>query len=198
MPPVDSNEELSRLLVSGGVDGRIHLWISDPTIKRTDGSVNLDGRMTLHTALAHDGRVNAIVYSSAVNAIFTIGNDGALCVFRVSSDNGFELILNLKIKGDSEETPTRLTAASITRELQEQRTCYLALGSSNGDLFFVTTETAPDGGIVCLLKDDCVTVDGKSMIYSLACEEETDSTTAVSSRLWVGHASGLVTLDGLE
>ena len=60
----------------------------------------------------------------------------------------------------------------------------------------MTTEITPDGGIVCLLKDDCVTVDGKSMIYSLACEEESD--TAVSSRLWVGHASGLVTLDGLE
>jgi len=190
---VGSDDELSRLLVSGGVDGRIHLWISDHTMKRKDCISSFHGRTPLHTILAHNGRVNAIVYSSAIKTIFTVGNDGVLSVFRVSLDKGFELISKLIIKDSLIERSSRLTTVSITKEVGRESKCCLAVGTSNGELHFVTTEIKNDGSIECQLKSDHVTVEEGSMIYSLSCQE--NKGTKLSPRIWVGHASGLVALD---
>ena len=190
---VGSDDKLSRLLVSGGVDGRIHLWISDHTMKRKDDVSSFDGRTPLHTILAHNSRVNAIVYSSAINTIFTVGNDGVLAVFRVSLDEGFELISKLKIKDSSVESTSRLTAVSITKEVRKEKKCFLAVGASNGEIYFISTEIENDGSIECQLKSDHVTVEEGSMIYSLSCQE--NKGTKLSPRLWVGHATGLVALD---
>ncbi|MGK3747639.1 MAG: hypothetical protein ACI8RD_008135 [Bacillariaceae sp.] len=214
----ESSSQL-QLLVSGGVDGRIHLWFSDPTTTATTSSssniadthnrnymMDEQKMVPVHTISAHEGRVNSIVWSSAVNAIFTIGNDGVLCIFRVSSENGFQLQSRLKInKGISVTkevvTPTtRLTTVSLTtnRNIQEQRKkCSLVLGSSNGDIYFVTAEITPGNGILCQLLDDlCTTIEGNPMIYSIAyCEG--DNTTA-PPRLLIGHATGFATLECLE
>ena len=227
---INDDEESSQLqlLVSGGVDGRIHLWFSDPTTTTTTTTISSNiadthGRSSvnnnkndhlmdeqkmvpIHTISAHEGRVNAILWSSAVNAIFTIGNDGVLCVFRVSSENGFQLQSKLKInKGTSvtaEVSPTtRLSTVSLTENIndirEQQGKCSLVLGSSNGDIYFVTAETTPDHGIVCqLLNDLCTTIDGNPMIYSIAyCEGDN---TVAPSRLLIGHATGFTTLDCLE
>lgn len=199
LPSIATDEnELPRLLVSGGVDGRIHLWLSDPAAERTYGTTtttttDLDGRIPLHTTLAHDGRVNAIVYSSATNAIFTAGNDGLLCVFRASLDRGFELVSRLKIEEDSNENSSRITVASVTRDFDEQGRCSLVLGSSKGELWFVRAETNAEGGIDSHVEGDCMIVVENSMIYSIASEK--DSRPTVSPRLWIGHASGLAMVD---
>lgn len=187
-------KKLPRLLVSGGVDGRIHLWLSKPTAERTyETTTDFDRRIPLHTTLAHDGRVNAIVYSSATNAIFTTGNDGLLCVFRASLNQGFELVSRLKIEEGSKENSSRITVASVTRDFDEQGRCSLVLGSSKGELYFVTAEINAEGGIDSHVEGDCMIVAENSMIYTIASEK--DSGPTVSPRLWVGHASGLAMVD---
>ena len=199
LPSLATNEnELPRLLVSGGVDGRIHLWLSDPTAERTYGTtttitIDLDGRIPLHTTLAHDGRVNAIVYSSAINAIVTVGNDGLLCVFRASLDKGFELVSRLKIEEGSNENTSRIIVALITRDFDEQGRCSLVVGSSKGELWFVRVEINAQGGIDSHVERDCMIVVENSMIYSIASEK--DSGPKGSPRLWIGHASGLAMVD---
>jgi len=187
-----SDEELSRLLVSGGVDGRIHLWTSDFCGKRKQSLPSFDGRTPLHTTLAHNGRVNAIAYSSTVNAIFTVGNDGVFTVFRVSSEEGFESISTLAIEDVSNENASRLTAVSITKEHKESSECSLAVGTSKGGIYFITAKLKSDGGVTCRLENDRVTVKEGSMIYSLSHERTIGKKS--SRRLWVGHASGLVAL----
>lgn len=193
--PVGSNERPSRCLISGGVDGRIHLWISDPRENGIDNTSNNDRRNPLHTALAHNGRVNAIVYSPSINAIFTVGHDGALSVFRVSFDKGFELLSKLIIEDDSKETVPRLTAAVITTSSEEQDKCSLALGSSSGDVYFTTVEIDSDGELRCALESNHATVEEGSMIYSLCCEGH--NRTESPHQLWVGHASGLITFENI-
>ena len=175
--------ELPRLLVSGGVDGRIHLWLSDPTTN------NMNCKIPLHTTLAHDGRVNAIVYSSATKTIVTAGNDGSLCLFHASIERGFELVSQSKI--DSRKSSLRITVTSIVSESKKQGTCSLALGSSQGDLYFVTVEANDEGRIDARVENDCITMVENSMIYSIATSENDSD----SSRLWVGHASGLAMVD---
>jgi len=168
-----------RLLVTGGVDGRIHLWVSDPS----------NGKLPLYTTLAHDGRVNALVYSSATKSLFTAGNDGSLCVFSASLEKGFELVSRLKLENDSNQETLRITVVSITNDAEEQGTCSLALGSSTGELYFVTAQVNAEGGIDSCVQGESMTIAENSMVYSIACEK-------ASSRLWIGHASGLATLDG--
>jgi WD40 repeat protein len=187
-------DDVPPLLVSGGVDGRIHLWLSDHSAQRTcRTAMNLDGQMPLHTILAHDGRVNAIVFSTATKSIFTAGNDGFLCVFRASVDKGFELVSKLKIDNGTDECFERITTATITRDLKEQMRCSLALGSSTGDLCFVAAETNSEGGTDSRIEGNFFTVAENSMIYSIASEKGSDP--SVNPRLWVGHASGLATVD---
>ena len=182
-------DEAPQLLVSGGVDGRIHLWLSDPTTWKA----NLDGQKPLHIALAHNGRVNSIAHSSAMNLIYTVGNDGLLCTFRVSLDNGFELISKLRIEDDPQKISSRLTVVSITRDLEGQNKCSLVLGSSKGALHFVTSEVNTEGGIETRVEGDGMTVAENSMVYSISTEKS--SRSIPSCRIWVGHASGLVVLD---
>mmetsp|Transcript_1886 Transcript_1886/g.4931 ORF Transcript_1886/g.4931 Transcript_1886/m.4931 type:complete len:471 (+) Transcript_1886:49-1461(+) len=184
------SNEVPQLLVSGGVDGRIHLWLSDPTVAC---KADLHGQKPLHTALAHHGRVNSIVYSSAINAIYTVGNDGLLSVFRVSLNNGFEFISKLRIEEDLQGNSSRLTVASITKDLEEQNKCSLMLGSSKGELHFVTSEINTEGEIETRFERDRMTVAENSMVYSISTEGCTRSIS--SCRIWVGHASGLVVLD---
>ncbi len=182
LPPTKSSP---RLLVTGGVDGRILLWLSDPTTFAA--KTNLDGENPLHTASAHDGRVNKIVYSSTMNTIFTVGNDGLLCAFRASIEEGFEEISKLKIDAKSS---LRITVASIMSGSGKQGRCYLALGSSNGELFFVKAQINPNDGIDFSVQDDSITLEDGSMVYSMISEKGSDR-----SRLWVGHASGLAAVD---
>eukprot|EP00536_Pseudo-nitzschia_multiseries_P005287 jgi/Psemu1/318613/estExt_fgenesh1_pm.C_970004 len=191
---IGNDEGLCPLLVSGGVDGRIHLWISDPSVKRKQDLSSFDGRTPLHTTLAHNGRVNAIAYSSAMGTIFTVGNDGVLAVFRVSSDDEFESIFKLEIVDVStKESASRLTDVSITMEHRETGECSLAVGTSKGEVYFTTAKLKSDGDVTCQLKNDHVTVKEGSMIYSLSCER--NKGTKLTPRIWIGHASGLVTLD---
>ncbi len=167
-----------RLLVTGGVDGRIHLWFSDPK----------SGKIPLHTILAHDGRVNAIVYSSATKSLFTAGNDGSLCVFSASLQHGFEFVSRLRLNDDPNQESLRITVASIMNDSEEQGTCSLALGSSTGELYSVEAKVNAEGGIDSCVTGESMTIAENSMVYSIACEK-------ASSRLWIGHASGLATLD---
>lgn len=183
LPPSKSS---SRLLVSGGVDGRIHLWLSDP--RNAAAETNLNGKNPLHTASAHDGRVNAIVHSSATNTIFTVGNDGSLCAFRVSIEKGFELVSKLKI--DEGKNSLRITVASIVSESEKKGICSLALGSSNGALYFAKAQIDPMDKIDFSVQDDSATLGDGSMVYSMISEKGSDR-----SRLWVGHASGLAVVD---
>ena len=212
-----SYQQHESLTISGGVDGRLHAFYSNPT------GIH---QQPLHSTTAHNGRVNSIQYSAAMRALLTIGNDGMLCVFTASIDQGFELQSKLDIGKEYENpndtskkkkaTAMRLTAATIIEEDLNERKCVIAIGSSNGELFLVTVRNNNCNGdnsedsfnhnnvIICQL--DCGDDDkgayccnyyssnnrilqNKAMIYSLTCEEE----EAHGHRrvLWIGHANGL-------
>jgi len=169
LPAID--EGSSSLLVSGGVDGRIHMWLSNPThIKKTcETTAKPNSRIPLHTFLAHNGRVNAIVYSSATKMIITAGNDGSLCAFRVSLHQGFEFVLKRNIQEELQGDLFKITAVVSIQE-ECERIFRLALGSSKGQLCFVTAEINDKGIVNIHIDGDCVCVADNSMIYSIACE----------------------------
>ncbi len=173
------------LLVTGGVDGRIHLWLSNPS-----AATNFDGNSPLHTISAHEGRVNKIVYSSSTKTIFTVGNDGTLCAFRLSED-GFKLVSRLQLGEESSEESLRITVVSIMDEFEEEGACSLGLGCSNGKLYFVTANDIAKGDNISLVADENIMIAENSMIYSIACEKGPNT----ASRLWIGHASGLAMVD---
>ena len=105
-------------------------------------------KMPLHTLLAHDGRVNAIVYSPATKIIYTAGNDGFLCAFRASLRDGLELVSKRNIQKELQGKLSRITVVSILRECEN--VCHLALGSSEGQLCFVTTKINEESVDICI------------------------------------------------
>jgi len=190
LPPTD--ETLPSLLVSGGVDGRIHMWLSNPTEEPCGTTAKLNSKIPLHTLLAHDGRVNAIIYSPATKLIYTAGNDGFLCAFRASLRDGLELVSKRNIQKELQGKLSRITVVSILRECEN--VCHLVLGSAEGQLCFVTTKIN-EGSVDIRIDGDCVTVADDSMIYSITSEIDKPNSVASTPRIWIGHASGLAVVD---
>ena len=58
---------------SGGVDGRIHAWSHNVTV-----------RDPLYSTSAHNGRINVMDYSYATNLLISAGNDGTIQCRRVA------------------------------------------------------------------------------------------------------------------
>jgi hypothetical protein len=176
-------EDAHPLLVSGGVDGRIHLWPSDPNRHSYAGQ-------PLESCQAHDGRVNVILYSNLLNAIFTVGNDGAISAFRIRSSGsniGLELLHRLKVSNDY-SSETRLTSALFVNETQDR--CTIALGSHTGTISFVTVQNRSDNGVAMSGEPSFTIIQGNPVIYDFCYQGTKDP-----PRLWIGHATGIASLD---
>mmetsp|Transcript_28014 Transcript_28014/g.52560 ORF Transcript_28014/g.52560 Transcript_28014/m.52560 type:complete len:418 (-) Transcript_28014:628-1881(-) len=170
------------LLVSGGVDGRIHVWSSH---------LGQGNHQPLCAVAAHDGRVNTIVHSSSLNAILTVGNDGVLCVFRIStslSSPSIELLANFNLKPGSAEL--RMTAAVVIDPPAKDGECRLALGSSDGAVSFFTVSIVPEEDVLLSKDSASLFLEGNPTIYAMAHERKQNT-----SQLWIGHATGLSSID---
>jgi hypothetical protein len=185
----DSEYDSTRILVSGGVDGRIHLWRSDP--------YRCSKQLPLCSVRVHDGRVNKVVYSKALNVILSVGSDGKLSACRVHS--GWEAtaalsqipfvrsgcpLLNLDL---------RLTTMILVEDDAYAKQCHVALGSSNGQVRLASINALDNDKLFYGKDQNMVQLTDEPLIYALACE--TFTTLPDKRRLWVGHATGLVSIN---
>jgi WD40 repeat protein len=157
-------------LVSGGVDGRIHIW--SPDLKAT---------VPLFTITCHQGRVNRLIYSSETKLLFSVGNDGKLNAFRVSADS-----LSLKASLEISGCP-RLTAASVL--LGKKETSLLGLGTTCGQVIVVGVTEEEES--VTMTQTNTIALEGNPMIYAL-CESRAEYSSVYSKTILVGHATDLV------
>jgi WD40 repeat protein len=159
------------LLVSCGVDGRIHVWSTDYTMKQSLADAN-----------PHDGRVNALVYSSSKKTLFSIGNDAKLCAFQVSTES-----INLKSELLLQDSP-RLTTALITVD-DEPSILQLALGTTEGEILFVSIRYQEDD--ISIVETERIQLSEKAKIYALGRLQRTGN----ESLLLCGHSKGMVEVD---
>ena len=123
-------------LVSGGVDGRIHLWSSDITLKDP-----------LFSIPAHDGRVSFVTYAASARILFSTGYDGRIIAYcrtensltneerKDEGPSGFlHMTSSLRIT-DEEGDNVRITAGTIIREAE--KLVDIALGTADGLVLFV-------------------------------------------------------------
>ena len=159
------------VLASGGVDGRIHLWSFDPR--------DLE---PLFCVPAHAGRVSSIVFSSELNALFSVGYDGTLAVF-LASYNRLEQIAHFSFEGCP-----KLTHVCIIETKEGSCTCAIAIGTADGEILFVSLQRR--GESVSKLVEKRLCLNGDSMIYSI-CPVVSPENKTDDSFILVGHASGL-------
>ena len=161
-------------LVSGGVDGRIHLWSDD--LKSTE---------PLFSESCHDGRVNSLVYSKAMNVLFSVGNDSKVIAFRMCEES-FQLLGDFNVAGE-----LRLSVASIIRETYDN--CAMALGTSDGQVVLMNVSMSSES--VDFVETSRVRViDDNPMIYAI-CNDPKNVQSKTEKRILVGHAKGLVEIE---
>jgi len=162
-------------LLSGGVDGRIHLWSLNPLEKEP-----------IYSGRIHDGRVNAMVYASEMGMIFSVGHDGRVMVSRLEDDGrGFILISHLQV----DESMSRLTTICVT----EVRTnaCRLVVGTTEGILFYI--DVTSDCDTVIMKENSRLSIPSSPMVYSLSLAYPSVLSDEASIIL-VGHAQGMATV----
>ena len=156
----------SQCLLSGGVDGRIHVWSLDP--------LDLE---PVHSSRIHDGRVNAMVYSSEMNVLFSVGHDGRIVASRLRTDpRGLEAKTNHRVG----EASSRLTRLCLVTECANG--CRLVVGTTEGNVICIDV-----GADLDIKEYSTLSIVGAPMIYSL-------STLSDQSTILVGHAHGLVAI----
>jgi WD40 repeat protein len=109
---------------SGGVDGRIHAWSHDLTVKDP-----------LYSIGAHNGRINAMKYSYVMCLLISAGNDGTIQCRRVSNGQKLQIIPDAQTTlFDSNGMTKRVTALVL---LQDSSThIYFVASTVNGELAF--------------------------------------------------------------
>lgn len=168
-------------LVSGGVDGRIHLWSSNP----------LDGGDPLDVVIAHDERVNALIYSSSLQLLFSASNDGRVKAFAISSNMLRHVTtINISDSVSTGGTTRRLTSVLFLDDKAKKSSGRLVLGSSQGDITILDVALAPasDSIILSVVDTTSFALQEPSVVYALA-----HNMTLLT--LWVGHAKGLAIVD---
>jgi WD40 repeat protein len=157
-------------LVSSGVDGRIHVWSTDVKVKEP-----------LFEASSHTGRVNSLVYSATMRLLFSVGNDGRLCAFQLSSTS-IVLKSELLLTG-----APRLTTAFIASENEDPSSASsLVLGTTEGQIIYVSVSFQDD--VVTMIETETVDLEEKKKIYALG---RLDGPAKDKAVLLVGHAKGM-------
>jgi WD40 repeat protein len=193
----DDNAGMQPVLVSGGVDGRIHAWTSNLDLSCKSGK-------PLCSILAHDGRVNAAVYSLSLSVVFTIGHDGVLSAHRITQQDisvtnfpneikvSLETLASVQISEKMDNL--RLTSIVILQDDTEKKGCRIAIGSSEGKIRFGNVSLPTEEDITLSMDPMIFALDGSPLVYNLACETAT-GTAKVASKLWIAHATGLAFID---
>jgi hypothetical protein len=138
---IETNNEIC--LVSGGVDGRIHLWQSDPRQRSWSGGQLLDSKRV------HNGRVNKIMYSAAIDAILSVGNDGTLsaCRIRKVAESNVSIDTLASFNMGASEDDLRLTALSFLGDNTDKMECIVAAGSADGQVLVATVKANDNGEV---------------------------------------------------
>ena len=162
-------------LLSGGVDGRIHVWSLDPQEMEP-----------VHSSRIHDGRVNAMVYSSEMEVLFSVGYDGRIVASKLGQGGrGFEANSSLHVGDPS----SRLTSLCLMTECKTG--CRLVVGTTEGNVICI--DAHGDLNSIDMKEYSSLAIAGEPMVYCLgaAC-----STTIgiEQSTILVGHAQGLVAI----
>mmetsp|Transcript_13640 Transcript_13640/g.24704 ORF Transcript_13640/g.24704 Transcript_13640/m.24704 type:complete len:388 (+) Transcript_13640:309-1472(+) len=163
---------------SGGVDGRIHAWSHDLTVKDP-----------LYSIGAHNGRINAMKYSYATCLLISAGNDGTIQCRGVSNGQKLQIIPDAHTTlFDANGMTKRVTALVL---LQDSSThIYFAAGTVNGELAFFEVVVNDDTVAIIERSDARFCVSENPVINdlcSLKPSKESDSTWS----LVVGHSLGL-------
>jgi WD40 repeat protein len=158
-----------RQLLSGGVDGRVHVWSSDT-----------DSKTPLYSATVHDGRVNRLLFSAASGLVFSIGNDGQLVAFEVENNHSLAVKAALHVEG-----LPRLTAGLLVNSTTNK--CELALGTADGRILFVAVVKSDNSDMGVVMEEtQQLIVNENAMVYAL---EKCHSEGGMS--IIAGHAEGL-------
>jgi len=210
----NTNKRRPTILVTGGVDGRFHIWDSiSPNPLRSTTTVH-NGRVSaleivpFADANDDDGKSGTPHNASESCLIVSVGYDGMLQCRRlnvlfetrcneeatIQALDLFKIGCVLVGNDDENEGPTnRLTAMECTRvSANLVRVC---LGSTSGTLYRMSISTTNDWKSACLTNSDtepmCVVGQGKPMIYAIA----TISSSADDTMAIVGHSQGLSTVN---
>jgi WD40 repeat protein len=162
-------------LLSGGVDGRIHIWSLNP----------LDME-PLQSSRVHDGRVNAMVYASQMKVLFSVGHDGSIIASKLwKGHRGLETISKLLVG----EPPVRLSTLCLVNECKTD--CRLVVGTTEGKVINIDVSLAHDG--INLVEESRLSIDGEPMVYCLGivCSSKDASE---QSTILVGQAYGLIAI----
>ncbi len=156
-------------LVSGGVDGRMHLWSLDTLEIKP-----------FFSCRSHDGRVNAMAFSAPLGFIFSVGHDGALVIseFQVGR---LKTTLVVSVKGKP-----RLSTLCIIHE--DLLGCRLALGTTCGQIIVMTAKVRQDN--VSVVEENRIAIEDQAMIYTLR-------SCPIRRSILAGHAKGLVEISNL-
>lgn len=158
------------ILVSSGVDGRLHVWSTDVSVKEP-----------LFEVSPHTGRVNAMVYSVSLGLLFSVGNDGRLCALKVSLDS-IVLKSELILSG-----LPRLSTALVVAETDDvSSSLSLALGTSEGQIIDVTVSYQHD--TLTMVETGTVDIGEKTRIYGLGMVHGPSTDKRV---LLIGAANGM-------
>lgn len=187
----------NKCLVSGGVDGRLHIWSSDPDVSSKP----------LQSLAAHDGRVSALenvllFHQQDACLLFSAGRDGVLQCRKISfteiigkkgesSENKRfnidDALLGSVAIVDEDGLSSSLTAMACRRK--DDETVEVLLGSSKGGLhqLHVSTNTNWE---TCSIKNlgTEVNVGPVSIINAISFISQDESLSTLSV---VGHSKGL-------
>ena len=193
-------------LISGGVDGRLHIWSSDPD----------KPAKPLYSMAAHDGRVSALGVVGPVTAssqegflLFSIGHDGQLqCRKCIEDSTSGELKLQDPLSGDRDtlllgcfkivdghENPMRLTALSCDF-MKDSTAVQLLLGSASGTLHRICVSTNNDWE-TCFMQETGpkIVIGAEAIVYSISNYGDlSDNESPHYTQAVVGHSKGLSTV----
>lgn len=165
-------------LISGGVDGRVHLWSADVSLGHPIDSTR-----------AHDGRINCLIKSTRrKNLLFSAGNDGNLNLCQIANNT------LQKIKTCTLEGRPRLATMMILAENDDM--AHLVVGTATGQLVAMEINVATTTTPTPSSELDKVQLSGLPPIFALSfCETDLaigmSPTINQTVSILVGHSRGL-------
>ena len=197
-------------LLSGGVDGRLHIWTSDPE----------ESAKPLFSMAAHDGRVSALGVLGPVSSnnqqgflLFSIGHDGQLQCRKFVEDSSVESKLQDPLSEDRdnllgcyaivdghENNPMRLTALSCDF-VKDNSAVQLLIGSASGTLHRICVST-DNAWETCSMRETgpIIVIGAEAIVYSILNYGELPATNELpyNTQAVVGHSKGLSTVGWLK
>lgn len=187
---------------AGGVDGRIHLWNVNSTIR---GKICVE---PIASVAAHDGRVNALKYDANMCLLFSGSHDGTICCWSFGDESASSQLFSQHAKSIvSDYGDTRITSLAhvttadptSTAEHQQSSTTLVFFGTQKGVLGVVSASARQKGEEVFFssLSKFVLPYDPAVSVNSLCVVPEPSSTTRVSTtkskrfKICAGHSGGL-------